>query len=54
MYDRCMASDSFNVNEMLSELQQAAVSLHEMFVELKKAGFTREDALDLIAKMMKG
>lgn len=37
-----------------SPLKDAAVSMHELYVTLKEAGFSRRDALELIAKVMTG
>jgi hypothetical protein len=37
-----------------SPLQEAAVSLHELYVTLRAAGFSRRDGLELIAKVMTG
>lgn len=35
----------------ISTLDEAAVSLHEMFVSLRKAGFSRSEATSVIAKI---
>jgi pyrroline-5-carboxylate reductase len=35
-----------------SPMQDAAVAMHEMYETLKRAGFTRREALELVAKMM--
>lgn len=37
-----------------SPLKDAAVSMHELYVTLKEAGFSRRDALELISKIMIG
>lgn len=37
-----------------SPLRDAATSMHELYVTLKEAGFSRRDALELIAKIMTG
>lgn len=36
----------------MSPLREAAVQLHEMYTELKAAGFTRGEAIELVAKTM--
>jgi hypothetical protein len=38
--------------EYSSPMKEAAVSMHEMYLTLREAGFSRRDALDLIAKML--
>jgi hypothetical protein len=35
----------------VSPLRAAAIQLHEMYVELKAAGFTRGEAMELVAKV---
>lgn len=37
-----------------SPLKAAAVSMHELYVTLKDAGFSRRDSLELIAKILTG
>lgn len=37
-----------------SPLMESAASMHELYVTLKEAGFSRRDALELIAKIMIG
>ena len=37
-----------------SPLKAAAVSMHELYVTLKAAGFSRRDSLELIAKILTG
>ena len=37
----------------LSALEESAVRLHEIYISLKNAGFTEDEALSLIAKMTK-
>ena len=39
--------------EGLSALEESAVRLHEIYMSLKTAGFTEDEALSLIAKMTK-
>ena len=40
-------------NEMgMSPMREAAVQLHEMYIELKRAGFSRTEAMELIARVM--
>lgn len=36
----------------MSPLREAAVQLHEMYTELKAAGFTRGEAIELVAKTL--
>lgn len=38
----------------MSPMKLAAVQLHEMFVELRAAGFSRYEALYLVAKLLVG
>lgn len=38
--------------EEVSPLRQAAVQIHEMYEELKAAGFSRKEAMELIAKVL--
>lgn len=35
-------------------MKEAAISMHELFVTLKDAGFSRKDAIELLAKVMAG
>lgn len=35
----------------LSPMREAAIMLHEMYEELKRAGFSRSEAMQLIAKV---
>ena len=35
-----------------SPMEEAAISMHEMYVTLRRAGFSRRDALELVAKML--
>lgn len=37
-----------------SPMEEVAISMHEMYVTLRRAGFRRRDALDLVAKMLVG
>ena len=37
--------------ENASPLKQAAIMGHEMYTELKNAGFSKREALELVAKM---
>ena len=34
-------------------LKETAVGLHEMYVSLQEAGFTKKEALELIERMLK-
>jgi hypothetical protein len=36
----------------MSPLREAAVGLHEMYTELKAAGFSRSEAMELVAKVI--
>jgi len=40
--------------ENASPLREGAIMAHEMYEELRNAGFKRRDALELLAKMMTG
>lgn len=45
--------DEFDENsDYSSPMMAAAVGMHELYVTLKEAGFSRRDALDLIAKIL--
>lgn len=35
-----------------SPLRSMAVQMHEIYAEFKRAGFSRKEALELVAKMM--
>jgi len=35
-----------------SPMEEAAISMHEMYTTLRRAGFRRRDALELVAKML--
>ena len=35
-----------------SPLREATVQLHEMYVELKAAGFTKKESLHLVSKLL--
>ena len=35
-----------------SPLTEAAISMHEMYITLRSVGFSRRDALELVAKML--
>lgn len=37
-----------------SVLADSAVMMHEIYVELRKAGFTQDEALSLVAKIARG
>jgi hypothetical protein len=39
-------------DEYSSPMKEAAVSMHEMYLTLREAGFSRRDGLELIAKML--
>lgn len=41
-------------NDFSSPMMAAAVGMHELYVTLQEAGFSRRDSLDLIAKIMYG
>jgi hypothetical protein len=36
----------------VSPLREAAIQLHEMYIELKLAGFSRGEAMELVARVM--
>ena len=36
----------------MTPMRQAAVQMHEMYVELKRAGFTRTEAMELMARVL--
>lgn len=36
----------------MSPLKASVVQLHEMYVEMKAAGFTRGEAIEILAKVM--
>lgn len=38
----------------MSPLRVAALQMHEMYSELRKAGFTRKEALTLVGNMISG
>ena len=44
-----MAKDEYN-----SPMKDAAISMHELFITLKDAGFSRRDAIELLARIMAG
>ena len=37
-----------------SPLKASAVSMHELYITLKSAGFSRRDSIELIAKILTG
>ena len=39
------------MNGDISPLRQAAISTHELYEELKAAGFTRREAMELISRV---
>jgi hypothetical protein len=41
-----------NKDTQISPLRQAAIQLHELYVELRAAGFARKDALTLVGMLM--
>lgn len=38
--------------EGVSPLREAAIQIHEMYEELKAAGFSRKEAMELIARVL--
>lgn len=36
----------------MSPLRQAAIELHELYSELKNAGFSRSEAMELVARTL--
>jgi hypothetical protein len=47
-----MSNDGDDEYEYASPMEEAAISMHEMYVTLRRAGFTRRDALELVARML--
>jgi len=43
-----------NDREYSSPMKDAAISMHELYTTLKEAGFSRKDAIELLAKIMAG
>lgn len=43
-------SNNENSPDDMSPLAAGAIQMHELYQELKRAGFTRREALDLIAR----
>jgi hypothetical protein len=41
-----------NDNEPVTPLREAAGQLHEMYITLKEAGFTRSEAMEILAKVL--
>ena len=39
-------------SDEVSPLRQSAIQAHEMYVELRAVGFTRGEAIELLAKML--
>ena len=35
-----------------SPMEEAAIGMHEVYTTLRKAGFSRRDGLDLVARML--
>lgn len=44
-----MRDDEFDYT---SPMQEAAVAMHEMYETLKRAGFNRREALELVSKIL--
>lgn len=42
----------YELEEFGSPLKEAATQLHELYEELKKAGFTRKEALKLVSGVL--
>lgn len=38
--------------EYTSPMEDVAISMHEVYITLRRVGFSRRDALDLVAKML--
>jgi len=38
--------------EYASPMEEAAIGMHEVYTTLRKAGFSRRDGLDLVARML--
>jgi hypothetical protein len=47
-----MSNNGDDDYEYASPMEEAAISMHEMYVTLRRAGFTRRDALELVARML--
>lgn len=47
-----MTQGQNNHPEEVSPLREAAIQIHEMYEELKAAGFSRREAMELIAKVL--
>jgi|688.fasta_scaffold209005_3 hypothetical protein len=45
-----MANENSEPTNDMSPLAAGAIQMHELYQELKRAGFTRREALDLIAR----
>lgn len=45
--------DDEDINNMVPTLLQGAIATHEMYKAYREAGFTRTEALELIAHLMK-
>lgn len=39
-------------DEYASPMEEAAIGMHEVYTTLRKAGFSRRDGLDLVARML--
>jgi hypothetical protein len=39
-------------DEYSSPMEEAAIGMHEVYTTLRKAGFSRRDGLDLVARML--
>lgn len=44
--------NKYEIEEFTPPLTEAAVQLHELYEELKKAGFTRREALKLVSNVL--
>ena len=47
-----MSDNEHELEEFTPPLKEAAVQLHELYEELKAAGFTRKEALKLVSNVL--
>lgn len=45
-------SDDDSWEESISPMEEAAIGMHEVYLTLRKAGFSRRDGLELVARML--
>jgi hypothetical protein len=44
--------DDHSEFEYSSPMEEAAIGMHEVYMTLRKAGFSRRDGLELVARML--